>query len=361
MKTKILTLLFFFICSISLAQDITVSSPSITKDSTNLKIAFALKVKKISSNAKLVITPILEGDSTKQFLTPITLIGRNMRISMQRKGVALPPNAVRKAKNIKDYSVAIPLKEWMTKTNLKLNTELTACNNTTRETISILRETKTDLSRPNLKRQSDPEEILKQHRVAKFKEFEKKVIVYPFVHPIEQYSELTKNPTSAKSNGSKLYYKLNESKIDTSYNTNQAALTAIKEAVQIIGSNESVNHCKIVVYGTASPEGSDAYNKKLAQARADWMVNYISNFVDSSYIETVNLGENWDDLRDLIEQSGMPYRQEVLDIIDNYTVAEDRKEKLKNLHVGIPYRYINEQFFPQLRCAHYIQIFYDKK
>ena len=91
------------------------------------------------------------------------------------------------------------------------------------------------------------------------------------------------------------------------------------------------------------------------------MVNYISNFVDSSYIETVNLGENWDDLRDLIEQSGMPYRQEVLDIIDNYTVAEDRKEKLKNLHVGIPYRYINEQFFPQLRCAHYIQIFYDKK
>ena len=361
MKTTILTLLFSFICSISAAQDITASSPSITKDSTNLNITFSLNIEPLPSNAKLVVTPILESDSTQLSLPPIVLVGRSLNISMQRKGVGLPVDAIVKTSKTRDYATEIPFEEWMVKTNLKLTSEITVCNKTTTESVHILLDTKTDPSRSSLKGQSDSAKILKQHKIAKFKEFEKKILEFPFVHSMKDYKQLTQNPKSLKSNNSKLYYRLNESKIDISYNTNLEALTAIKDAVQIIGASESVNHCKIAVYGTASPEGSEDYNKKLAQDRADWMVNYISNFVDPSYIETINLGENWEDLRDLVEQSGMPYRQEVLNIIDNYSVTEGRKQKLMDLHVGIPYRYIKEQFYPQLRCAHYIQIFYDKK
>ena len=370
MKTTILTLLFSFICSISAAQDITASRPSIKKDSTNLNIAFSLNIEPLPSNAKLVVTPILEGDSTQQFLTPITLIGRNMRISMQRKGVDFPVDTIVKASKTRDYATVIPFEEWMVKTNLKLTSEITVCNKTTTETVHILLDTKTAPSRSSPKRKSDSAKILKQHKIAQFKEFEKKILEFPFVYSMKDYKQFTRNPKSlksnranrsGKSNNSKLYCRLGESEIDINYNTNQAALAAIKEAVQIIGAHESISYCKIAVYGTASPEGSEDYNLKLAQDRADWMVNYIGNFIDPSYVETINLGENWGDLRDLIEQSGMPYRQEVLDIIDNYSVAEGRKQKLMDLHLGIPYEYISEQFYPQLRCAHYIQIFYGKK
>ena len=353
MKIITLTLLLSFICSISVAQDIAIYDPSVVMKNDKLTIEFSFRLEQIPGNSKLVITPMLIGDNNETVITPIVLFGRTKRISEQRRGVKTDNRILGVANRRAKYSVSIPFEKWMVKTQLKLYREMTICDSFKIYTPIDLLETKIALP-------SSPKKVIIPENQP-LKEFEQKIIEFPFVYPMEQYRHLTFSTKSLKPNGPKLYYKVNESQIDINYNTNLDALMSIRDAITLMWSNESVRLAKIIIYGTASPEGSEVYNKKLAQARADWMVNYISNFVDPSYIETVNLGENWDDLRDFVEQSGMPYKQEVLGIIDNHTVAEGRKQKLMDLHVGIPYRYIKEQFFPQLRCANYIQVFYDKK
>ena len=361
MKTTILTFLLFVCSTLTLAaQNITVSTPSITKINGNLNIQFALKIDPIPSNAKLIITPVLEGDSTKQFLTPIILIGQNMRISQLRKGIALPHNVVGKPEDIGDYTAVIPFKKWMNKTSLKIYRVMTTCDNTSRYAGRLI--LRRDIKEPTPKPvyRPSPEEIIKHRKVAEFKSFKNNIAKFPFVHSANKHEHIEPETKSLKPDGPKIYYRISESQIDINYHTNLESLMAIKDAIQLISSNESVSPVKIIVYGTASPEGADSYNEKLAQDRADWMSKYISNFIDPSYISTINLGENWGGLRALVEQSGMPYKQEVLDIIDNYSIEEGRETKLINLHLGVPYRYIKEQFFPQLRCSNYIQVFYDK-
>ena len=353
MKTKILTLLFSFICSISVAQDITIYDPSVVMNNGKLTIEFSSKLQQIPANSKLVITPMLIGDNNETVLTPIVLFGRNKRISEQRRGVKTDNRVFGVANKKTKYSVSIPFEKWMAKTQLKLYREMTMCDSYNIYTPINLLATKITLPSP-------PKKVVIPENKP-LKEFEQKIVDFPFVHSMEQYRHLTFSTKSVKPNGPKLYYRVNESQIDINYNTNLNALMAIRDAIQLIGVNESVRPAKIIIYGTASPEGSDVYNEKLAQSRADWMFKFISSFADPSSIETVNLGENWDGLRELVEESEMPYKLDILDIIDNYSIADGREQKLINLHQGIPYRYIKEQFFPQLRCANYIQIFYDKK
>ena len=69
-------------------------------------------------------------------------------------------------------------------------------------------------------------------------------------------------------------------------------------------------------------------------------------------------GENWDLLRQQIDESNMLYRQECLDIIDNYTVGGGREGKLLRLANGSPYRYIKKHFLAKQRSASNIQVFY---
>ena len=355
--------MLLFICSTltAAAQNNYIHNPSITIKNDKLKVDFTLNIKPMSCNAMLIFTPILESDSIRKPLKPITIIGRNMRISMQRKNIKLPPNAIIKFRKTYNYSTEIPFENWTNKTALKVSSKIIACNNTTTfaEKTILTR----NLTKSNQKSHTthDYIEVIKQYRKNDLSEVEKQPREFSFVLPMEQYKPLTFNLKSLQDNGPKLLYRVNESEIDPNYNSNNEALMAIKGAIQFVSSNDSIAPAKIIIYGTASPEGSEDTNKQLAQARADWMVDYMKSEGVISAIETINLGENWDGLRELVEQSGMPYKQEVLGIIDNYSVTEGRKQKLMDIHVGIPYRYIKEQFYPQLRSALYIQIFYDTK
>jgi hypothetical protein len=60
----------------------------------------------------------------------------------------------------------------------------------------------------------------------------------------------------------------------------------------------------------------------------------------------------------------MPYRNSVLNIIDNVPIWDARRKvgrlgELQRLANGAPYRYMYREFFPQLRVAAYIKVLYD--
>jgi hypothetical protein len=142
---------------------------------------------------------------------------------------------------------------------------------------------------------------------------------------------------------------------------------ALGDVISILQSQQEVILQGLIrITGTASPEGPQSVNYALAQKRAIAVRNYILDNVHwlrPSNFEIVNGGQNWEGLYKLVEESRMPGRWEVLDIIDNTPPDIDvinnvsRKKYLMDLNQGRTWRYMEYYFFPELRGAASITVY----
>ena len=111
------------------------------------------------------------------------------------------------------------------------------------------------------------------------------------------------------------------------------------------------------ITGYASPEGSYELNERLARNRTVALRDYIArNYnlpINGADIAISSVAEDWDGLKKLVEASFMPYRDEVLNIIEFYGIWDGREKHLMNLAGGQPYRMMMKEFFPQLRRVEY--------
>lgn len=109
---------------------------------------------------------------------------------------------------------------------------------------------------------------------------------------------------------------------------------------------------RITLTGYCSIEGSYADNETLARNRANGFCNYL-NFeygLSRRYpVEVDYVGEDWDKLRQLVDASALPGREEALAIIDNTDIFKGREKKLMDLQGGVPYNRMMTELFPLLR------------
>lgn len=107
----------------------------------------------------------------------------------------------------------------------------------------------------------------------------------------------------------------------------------------------------VYVCGSTSPDGLWQENVALSQARTNAAVRYLKNVtgIPSYLIHAESLNEDWDRLYDLVEESDIPYREQVLDIIRTKTWGE-RKRALQTLGGGKVWRILLDDYFPKLRC-----------
>lgn len=115
----------------------------------------------------------------------------------------------------------------------------------------------------------------------------------------------------------------------------------------------------IRVNGYASPEGDFAKNLKLAQGRAQALINYIVEHTqitkDKLYLDDCFL--SWEALRPLVEESDLYHRDNVLILIDLATT--DRSEsaqrsavtKLQQLDGGAAWAKMKRDMFPKTRLT----------
>ncbi len=116
--------------------------------------------------------------------------------------------------------------------------------------------------------------------------------------------------------------------------------------------DRNVQLLRVYVCGSASPDGLWQDNVNLSKARTDAAVRYLRYVTGISVdkIHAKSLDEDWDRLYELIEDSDIPYREEVLNIIETKSWGE-RKQALKDLAGGRVWRILMDDFFPQLRCV----------
>ena len=108
------------------------------------------------------------------------------------------------------------------------------------------------------------------------------------------------------------------SKLSNYYKFNVAAF----ELFQIL-ENPDIDVMQVWVCGSASPDGLWADNVKLSEARTRNAVDYIKSVMNipDYMIHAESLNEDWDKLAELIQESDLPYKYEVLYIIRSMHVT----------------------------------------
>ena len=111
---------------------------------------------------------------------------------------------------------------------------------------------------------------------------------------------------------------------------------------------------RIYVCGSTSPVGLWGDNVKLSQARTDNVAKYLQYSLDIPENKIIKESkiEDWDRLARMVEESDLPHKYEVLDIINNKTWGE-RKTALRRLAGGSVWKILERDFFPELRSVRF--------
>lgn len=160
-----------------------------------------------------------------------------------------------------------------------------------------------------------------------------------------------------------IHFRQSKVNLDTSYMGNGEALRLVRERIAAYSNPDStlrLTHVRVV--GGASPEGSVSFNEWLSRQRADRIFRNLSETlsIPDSITSFTFLGRDWNGLRrSVMLDSGVPYRDEVLTLLDEIVSRSSGGEtesmrnlaRLKSLRGGVPYLYLYRRHFPQLRAS----------
>lgn len=120
--------------------------------------------------------------------------------------------------------------------------------------------------------------------------------------------------------------------------------------VERLEADGSLRLVGVVICGCTSPDGLWGDNEKLGAARvksaSEWF-KAASGLPDSK-IRKVNVAEDWEHLCELVADSDLQFKEEVIWIIRNKTWGE-RKRALMDLDGGRIWRRLINEFFPKMR------------
>lgn len=165
-----------------------------------------------------------------------------------------------------------------------------------------------------------------------------------------------------------LHYRQGAYRLDSNYMDNRKRIDSLRRTLHALSSDTTFRLDGINIVSSASPEGSISFNRTLSQKRTRNMSDYLRRQWPSSLVQLLgerHIGVDWKGLQTRVEQSDMPYKEEVLRIIRNTpelvvrngVVVDSRKRQLMNLRRGTCWRYMERAFFPELRRS-FIEVEY---
>lgn len=328
---------------VSLAQT-QIRNEKLSHDGTNVTVSFEVDTDNtdIPTRRKEVILPYLYNGKDTLFLEAMEVYGKG-RYKRERQINAingdrkweLSDNQTLKKQGTYSYTSSVPIKKWMTLANLGIRRQLVGCA------------CEKDLSEDSTVAQLD---ILS---------------TMPIQRRLPQY--VLAAPDSNWDFGQdelEIIFKVSKAQIDSSVFENELTFGKILAAVDRIYSYPDCRIEKIEVAGYASPEGPSDFNAWLGQARADALIDYIITHrpqynLTREHFKIRNGEENWEGLRRIVVASDMKRKDDVLAIIDNPDIPDERRKLLiERLDKGWTWKFMLENIYPHLRCARYLAVYY---
>lgn len=301
------------------------------RDSVTVRMQMDVTDTRIKSGGSLILAPRLSGADGKgsAYVPPVELMGRKRRIYLQRN----PETAYtsdemyrviekkRKEKQLVEYTVTVPYASWMEHSRLQIVEDLCGCGKVESGNLNELAQA--DLSfRPRL------------------------AYVVPEAEPVKA-REL--------SGKAFLDFRVNRTEIDPSYRQNPVELKRILASIDTVKNDRDFTVTEITIKGYASPEGSYAVNKRLAEGRTEALKKYIVDRYgfDKSVIRVESEPENWQGLVEYVSASSLSDKEQILDFIENGPSDIDQKEKQMRTKFPASYSVLLNDCYPGLRRTDY--------
>ncbi|MEG1635670.1 MAG: hypothetical protein RR388_08590 [Rikenellaceae bacterium] len=357
MNKIILYIICMLISSSVVAQNVKIIESDIVEKYNTVTVSFTAEVAELRSNEKLIITPVVYNGTQSESLQSIIISGRNHAIS-DRRARGTSPKALRTSNHTRvPYTTTFPYQPWMNSLSLRMERKVNSCCgekslaslgviNAKPIRYDVVFEPISPVVSPDL----SPVEQLD--------------VELPFLSAMSEYHTTINDLDALRAEGALIvYFKQGTGTVDPIFAENRESLAQINKILKLILSDPRATLGKIVIAGAASPEGGSVSNNALARKRADALKQYLGDSISSqlNLIEVVNIGEDWTGLREMVQQSDMQYKSEVLEIMNNYTLEQGMEKKLMDLKWGRPYNYMLANFFHKLRSAGYIRLFYEVK
>lgn len=343
-------------------QSVKVRNFELVQERQQVTIDFTLEIgSKAAAGANtLSILPVLANGNNKKELTPVVVRGRKAEILYRRRFIASSRTAdpeVITAKNGEslNYHAVLPYEEWMAGSTLILDGVDEGCCSAVRTYLGTVAD---NLMVPESNFTIEKQITIPGRHLTTGERLAEKFPFVKFADGSENYSR----------EGITVYFHQDKNNIDLGYRRNRQSLIDILSVVEELRNSNDSEVDRIVIAGFASPEGGADHNYRLSERRAETVRQFI---YDNSGLQRNRLniytgGEDWEGLRLLVAASYMPEKQQVLNIIDNTPIWDarglrGREAELMRLNGGTTYRYLYRNFFPELREASYITIYFKNK
>lgn len=297
-----------------------------------LHVAMQLDLQQLQPNSQseIVLTPVLVGKENRMQLPEIVIYShtsykaykRSMALEKDQPNLLRTAYVVLKSKkelvNPVDYTLDVPYEDWMRYSKLVIEGDVCGCGRW---------------------------EPVAEQRVAEFS-------VYDFT-PELAYIQPDREAIKKRKEDTEVFidFKVNQSVIIPDLMNNRAELNTLNEALATLSLDKNLTVNQVYIVGYASPEGSIAVNENLSKRRAEELKKYLTEqaHFPSDIYQVRYGGENWEGLVEMLEESSLDTKEEVLSIISNTPDANTRKNKLKAFNKGKTYNYMLANFYPKLR------------
>lgn len=140
------------------------------------------------------------------------------------------------------------------------------------------------------------------------------------------------------------------------FSDNRRELGRIRASLDTVLAHPDWQLTGIRLTGHASPEAPYEYNRQLSARRVEAIRDYLGIIImtldGTTQIAVATVPEDWDSLRRMVENSSLPERTDMLEIIDHTADPDEREERLKS-HFPDAYRQMYQQWYPLLRRTDY--------
>ena len=284
----------------------------------------------IPKDHSVVCVPMVEAGDSARALPPLIVNGRTRHILYERleRPVADPPAEyvyrVHKGEPRRiDYTARMPYADWMESARVSLVMDDCGCG------WESLQNDRSPLFPVNLVRE-------------------------PIIPAILYITPEAEVKVREKSGSAYLDFPVNQTTIRQDYRRNSTELAAIDATIQSVEDDPNATITKVTIKGYASPEGSYANNKRLAEGRSNALLDYVKGLHDFGNAEFAVSAEpeDWAGLEKRIASSNIEGKDQWLAIIRDSEPSDlDQKEaKLKQLPA---YAQVLRDIYPALRHSDY--------
>lgn len=303
-------------------------------DYVAIRMNLGLQDVKIDANRALLITPCISGEDDEYQLPAVGIYSRTRYYHYLRTNgndmLSGPEETTLRANKLPEtlpYETLVSYKPWMEGAQLTLLLQEYGCCN------EVLNEEK---------------EIL----LTDFQSPRKEIDYLPLLAYVKPEADSIK----LRSLTGKAYvdFPVNQTDIRPAYRNNATELHRITATIDSVKTDPDIHITVLSIKGYASPEGSLENNERLARLRTEALKKYVSGLYDfpNDFISTDYEAEDWTGLRRYVEQSDLPHRQEILDIIDSDLRPDPKEWRLKSRYPE-EYTRLLRDCYPALRHSDY--------